>query len=151
MLKEILILGIGGDGVQLIGNFLMNASLNRNYKISFYPIYGSQMRGGESTLVIKLSDEEIVNPVIYRPDIVAIMNDTYKNKYIDSLKTSDVIDMTKSNVIKNKNIILLAKLVKKLGFIDAKDIYYEIDKKFKREEVRKSVKYSFDMELQNES
>lgn len=148
MLKEILILGIGGDGVQLTGNFLMNASLKKDYNVSFYPIYGSQMRGGESTLVIKISDKEIVNPMLSKPDIVAIVNDAHVNKYSKYIKDAELIDFTKTKIIKNKNIILLAKLIKTLQFIDKNDIYEQIEKKFKKEEVRNSIKECFDTEFE---
>lgn len=147
MLKEILIFGVGGDGVQLTGNFLMNACIKKNYNVSFYPIYGSQMRGGESTLVIKISDEEIVNPMLSKPDIVAIVNSTHKNKYIKYIENACIMDVSNENIFKNKNIILLARLVKMLAFIDKNDIYEQIENKFRKEEIRNQIKKCFDMEF----
>ena len=147
MLKEILILGIGGDGVQLTGNFLMNAFINNNYNVSFYPIYGSQMRGGESTLIIKVSDGEIVNPLLSNPDIVAIVNDTHFGKYENYAKHAKIIDISKSKILKNKNIVLLARIVKELKFVKTEDIHNEIIKKFKKEEVRTRITDCFDNEM----
>lgn len=113
MLKEILFLGIGGDGVQLISNLLSNAVNDLNYKVSNFYIYGSQVRGGESTVVIKISDEEIINPIYSSPDFVVVLNDTYIDKYKEDFnKNTKIIKIDDEKVLKNKNILILSKLVK---------------------------------------
>lgn len=136
MLKEVLVLGIGGDGVQLLSNFLSDSLSECGYAVSNFYIYGSQVRGGESTVVVKFSDNEIINPIYSSPDYVVVLNDSYYDKYKEEiLKDTKIIKLTEA--VKNKNIILLSKLVKEISNDNGiennlnEKIFLYIEKKFK--------------------
>ena len=83
MLKEIFIIGIGGQGALTVGEILCYAGNSKGYSVSFYPFYGSQMRGGEAGCVVKLDTEggEIANPTINEPDDFIILSDRFFEKY----------------------------------------------------------------------
>ena len=113
MKREIFILGIGGEGALTIGEILINAGNISDYSISFYPFYGSQMRGGESGCVVKFDTEgEIINnPTITSPDDFLILNDKFFDNYKKFIR--DDANIYKTSLIndKNKNIKLLSKYI----------------------------------------
>ena len=44
--KEIICAGFGGQGVLTAGMLLINAGMEQDKNVLFYPSYGSEMRGG---------------------------------------------------------------------------------------------------------
>ncbi len=83
MLREIFIIGIGGQGALTVGEILLNAANKKNYGASFYPFYGSQMRGGEAGCIVKIDTDgnDILNPTINSPDDFIILSDKFFDKY----------------------------------------------------------------------
>ena len=137
MTREIFILGIGGQGAQTIGDILLIAAKNKGYGASFYPFYGSQMRGGESGCIVKVDTDgnDIINPTINSPDIFLILNDKFFDKY--KIFEHDNSKYYKIESINDKNLNL--KLLKK--YIDDSDIFNDdiiieaLKERFKKEEV----------------
>lgn len=141
MLKEIFIIGIGGEGAQTIGEILSISACTKNFATSFYPFYGSQMRGGESGCIIKIDTEgnDITNPTINMPDDFLILNDTFFDKYKKfASDTSKYYQIDNSN-IKNKNIKLLKKYIDESKLFDEEIIINAIKEKFKKEETYNKV------------
>lgn len=141
MLKEIFIIGIGGEGAQTIGEILSISACIKNFATSFYPFYGSQMRGGESGCIIKIDTEgnDITNPTINIPDDFLILNDTFFDKYKKfASDTSKYYQIDNSN-IKNKNIKLLKKYIDESKLFDEETIINAIKEKFKKEETYNKV------------
>ena len=136
MFKEIFIIGIGGQGAQTIGDILMIASLNKAYSASFYPFYGSQMRGGESGCIVKIDTDgkDILNPTINMPTDFLILNDKFFDKY-------KKFENEKSNIFeesvindKNLNLRLLKKFINSengLKIFTDEEIVDAIREKFK--------------------
>lgn len=111
MFKEIFIIGIGGQGAQTIGDILMIASLNKAYSASFYPFYGSQMRGGESGCIVKIDTDgkDILNPTINMPTDFLILDDKFFDKY--KKFKNEKSNIFEESVINDKNLNL--RLLKK--------------------------------------
>lgn len=147
MKKEIFIIGIGGEGALTIGEILLIAANNKKYAVSFYPFYGSQMRGGESGCIIKIDTEsdEIINPTINRPDIVLVLNDKFLDKYEKFISNDAKIYKSKSVNDKNKNLRLLKSFIDDSKIFDEETIIDSIKVKFKTEE-----KYNQKMKIYNE-
>ena len=80
---EVLITGIGGQGAQTIGKILLEIYFRKQYKVAYYPFYGSQMRGGNSSCVVKFDEREVVNPCISSVDLYSAMDE---NGIIDNIK-----------------------------------------------------------------
>ena len=62
MLNNIICAGVGGQGALTLGMLLAEASAMQGKNVTYVPEYGSQMRGGNASVKIKVSDEPIVNP-----------------------------------------------------------------------------------------
>lgn len=158
-MTQILLTGIGGQGAQTIGKMLIEIYLKKGFNISYYPYYGSQMRGGNSSCVVKFDKNEIVNPCLSTVDIYVAMD---SNEFLDNLKflkensivivNVDNVDETLISEFKSKNhniievnaskraidfgmknaanIVMYKKLIKVLN-IDSNDAIYGIEKYFK--------------------
>ena len=74
MAKEIICAGFGGQGVLTAGMLLINAGMEQEKNVLFYPSYGSEMRGGTANCTVKISDKLIASPVSKCPDILFTMN-----------------------------------------------------------------------------
>ena len=135
---EIFITGIGGEGVLTIGEMLANCFIKNNFKVSLYPFYGSQQRGGEVNCILKIdSNDNIINPTINSPDYFLVVNDKYIEKY-EKFKNGKtvIINVDKKDIHnKMKNMILLRKFIESFAVIDKNDILDELKKKFKKNEV----------------
>ena len=149
MLKEIFIIGIGGQGALTIGEILINAANIKKYCASFYPFYGSQMRGGEAGCVVKVDTDgnEISNPTVNTPDDFIILSDKFFDKYKKfanknseyyQLEQDELMSTKNIDIKKNLNILLLRKYIEKSKIFSNNDIVEAIKLKFKKEEVYNS-------------
>ena len=147
MKREIFIIGIGGEGALTIGEILLITKNKKQYAVSFYPFYGSQMRGGESGCIIKINSEsdEVLNPTINRPDDVLVLNDKFLDKYEKFISDDAKIYKSQSSNDKNKNLRLLKKYIVDSKLFDEETIIDSIKVKFKIEE-----KYNQKIEIYNE-
>ena len=83
MQNETLIAGFGGQGVLFTGKVMAYAAMEENLKVTWFPSYGPEMRGGTANCTVVISDEEIGSPQVLRPRAVIIMNQPSLDKYED--------------------------------------------------------------------
>jgi Pyruvate/2-oxoacid:ferredoxin oxidoreductase gamma subunit len=62
MEREILLTGIGGQGVQLAANVLAHAALAEGRDVQLFGSYGGMMRGGNTDAELVVADEHIEAP-----------------------------------------------------------------------------------------
>ncbi len=158
MLREIFIIGVGGQGALTIGEILLNAANIKNYGASFYPFYGSQMRGGEAGCIVKIDTDgnDILNPTINSPDDFMILSDKFFDKYKKyenenskyyRLDEKEMISFKDVDVKKNLNILLLKKYISENTIFSDDDIKEAIKIKFKKEVIYKSKIDIYDMNV----
>ena len=99
---EILLAGSGGQGIMLMGKLLAQAGLMSRKNVTWMPSYGAEVRGGTAYSMTKISDQEIANPIITRPDILVAMNEPSLVKYEERLKPKGLLVLNKS-LIKSKS------------------------------------------------
>lgn len=75
--EEILIAGLGGQGVMLMGQILAYAAMEEGKNCTWYPSYGPEMRGGFAYCRTIISTREIGSPVGIEPDTVIIMHGNF--------------------------------------------------------------------------
>lgn len=66
---EVLLAGLGGQGVQLAGDILARACTQAGKQVSVLPSYGAEARGTLIRAEVVISEEEIVYPGVLEPDI----------------------------------------------------------------------------------
>lgn len=62
MERELLLTGIGGQGVQLAANVLAHAALAEGRDVQLFGSYGGMMRGGNTDAELVIADERIAAP-----------------------------------------------------------------------------------------
>lgn len=78
MEREILITGIGGQGVQLAAQVLARAATVEGREVMYLGVYGGMMRGGNTDSTVVVADAPIVTPpVVSRAWAAIAMHDDY--------------------------------------------------------------------------
>ena len=95
-MTEIICAGFGGQGVLVAGNLLAFAGMEAGKIITWYPSYGSEMRGGTANCNIKISDEEIASPYVKAPDILICLNEVSIAKFMNCMKPGAVLVVNSS-------------------------------------------------------
>ncbi len=79
MENRIIIAGSGGQGILFLGKLIACSGMVEGKKVTCFPSYGAEMRGGTANCTVIVSDEMIGSPVIRNPDILIAMNEaSYK-------------------------------------------------------------------------
>jgi 2-oxoglutarate ferredoxin oxidoreductase subunit gamma len=86
MYHEIIIGGVGGQGIMVIGNLLAQAAFKENLNVTYIPIYGVEKRGGHADCTVVISSEEIGSPIVGSPQSCIIMSRPSLAKYGPKLK-----------------------------------------------------------------
>lgn len=89
--KSLIIAGFGGQGVLLCGKIAANIFMLNGKKVTWYPCYGSEMRGGAVNCEIVVSDEEVTSVHKNQTDILLTLNDISYNRFLPQVKDGGVI------------------------------------------------------------
>ena len=81
MHQEIIMGGVGGQGIMVIGNLLAQAAFMENLNVTYIPIYGVEKRGGQADCTVVISNEEIGSPIVGYPQSCIIMSKPSLVKY----------------------------------------------------------------------
>src|SRR5699024_6787552 len=123
MAKEMICAGFGGQGVLTAGMILINAGMELDKNVLFYPSYGYEMRGGTANCTVKISDGLIASPISKNPDILLTMNTPAIDKFEDQLKPGGLLLVNSSIVPEDRTYRDDIKVVK----IPATDIAMEVN------------------------
>ncbi|MDR3556539.1 MAG: 2-oxoacid:acceptor oxidoreductase family protein [Syntrophobacteraceae bacterium] len=101
MRKEILITGLGGQGIVLAGQVMgLAACLSDHLEATFTQSYGPEARGGACSAQLIISDKQIHYPYVRNADILVCMSQTGYEKYRQMLKAEGTLiidqDMVRS-------------------------------------------------------
>jgi len=91
MHQEVIIAGMGGQGVMVIGQLLAHAAMHEEKNVVWFPAYGPETRGGTADCTVILSSEEIGSPVSSSPDTLVALNQMLLDKFVHSVKREGVI------------------------------------------------------------
>lgn len=81
MQNETIIAGFGGQGVLFTGKVMAYAAMEEDLKVTWFPSYGPEMRGGTANCTVVISDEEIGSPQVRQPRAIIVMNLPSLDKY----------------------------------------------------------------------
>lgn len=144
-MADIIMSGLGGQGVLTAGKILINVAAAQGKNVSWTSTYGAAMRGGSASCDIVVSDEEIGSPYPSRYDVLFAMSDeAYVNNigkmrdggivivnssivgdhnYPDNVHVYAVNATNEANEAGNSraaNLVMLGALMKATGMIDAR-------------------------------
>jgi len=88
---QVKIAGFGGQGVLSLGIMLTQAAQAADMKVSWYPSYGPEQRGGTSNCSVIVSAKPIGSPVVYHPDLLVAMNRPSFERFKNDVKPGGTI------------------------------------------------------------
>ena len=68
MSEKVILAGLGGQGMMLLGRLIAQALMLEGKNVTFFPSYGTEVRGGTAYYHLTVSEEEIFSPVIEEAD-----------------------------------------------------------------------------------
>jgi 2-oxoglutarate ferredoxin oxidoreductase subunit gamma len=157
MTREIIISGFGGQGVVSSGIILAHGGLIEDKKVTFFPSYGAEMRGGTANCSVVISSDPVASPIVATPDIVIIMNEPSMARFEPAVKKQGLLFYNQT-LIKSKpkrtdidvvpvqanalaeelgqgriaNMIMLGVMVKKTGLLSLETLKKAQRKRFKK-------------------
>jgi len=81
MYESFLIAGFGGQGLMFSGKLLAYAGLREGKKVTYFPSYGAEMRGGTANCTVVISDSPISSPIVSHPLNAIIMSQPSVEKF----------------------------------------------------------------------
>ncbi len=91
MHTEILLAGVGGQGVLLIGPLLAYAGMRAGREVTWMPAYGPEMRGGTCNCTVILSDRPIGSPISKSPHGLIALNLPSLDKFEEAVRPGGVV------------------------------------------------------------
>ncbi|MCX8053511.1 MAG: 2-oxoacid:acceptor oxidoreductase family protein [Armatimonadetes bacterium] len=88
---EVIIAGMGGQGVMVIGQLLAHATVMEGRNVVWFPAYGPETRGGTADCTVIMSSKEIGSPVSSSPDALIALNQLLLDKFAPSVKREGII------------------------------------------------------------
>lgn len=99
-MTEIICAGFGGQGVLTTGLIIAHSAMMLGREVTWYPSYGSEMRGGTANCNVKISDEEIASPYCAdgEVDILFTLNNAAIDKFEHTLRPGGILLVNSSLV-----------------------------------------------------
>jgi 2-oxoglutarate ferredoxin oxidoreductase subunit gamma len=160
---ELIVAGLGGQGVLVIGELLARAGMSAYAHTSFRPSYGVEARGGTSECAVILSDAEILFPVLSRAHAVIVIDGSQlkafeekvrpgglliveKDKATDEAHRDDIeiLEIPGAEIARQigemrvANLVFLGAYLGKTRLLPLETIEEELGKKLKSEDVRRA-------------
>ena len=88
--------GFGGQGVLLMGYVLSYGAMLKGLNVTYFPAYGTEMRGGTANCTVIVSEKKIASPVTSHPDILVAMNYPSLIKFESSIKERGLVFINSS-------------------------------------------------------
>lgn len=120
------LLGVGGQGIKLLGKVLAKILTDNNHYIALTFEYDAFVRKGKSNSYLVFSKERIENPIIDGSDLLYDLKDKKLQNRL----------LKKYNNPKVMNMILLGEILKKLKLKIPKDMKKYLPKKFLKENLQ---------------
>lgn len=98
MEERILIAGAGGQGALTIGKFLATVAMDR-HRVTFFPSYGAEVRGGTAHCHVVISEQEIANPVVDEATLMIVMNQMSYDRFAQAV-CPDGLLITNSSMVR---------------------------------------------------
>ncbi|MBW1818327.1 MAG: 2-oxoacid:acceptor oxidoreductase family protein [Deltaproteobacteria bacterium] len=93
---ELVMAGLGGQGVLLATQILMRAGMGEYPHVSWFPSYATLVRGGDCEGTAILSDEPIHSPLIFSPDSMIIMSMYALETFVDRIAPGSLLILDSS-------------------------------------------------------
>ncbi len=101
MEKSLIIAGFGVQGVMVIGQLLTyTAAETTEKKVTFFPSYGAEQRGGTANCYVVISDKDIGSPKVNRADYLVVLNQPSMDRFASAVKNGSTV-FVNSSIVKS--------------------------------------------------
>jgi len=97
MEERILIAGAGGQGALTIGKFVARVAMEK-HRVTYFPSYGAEVRGGTAHCHVVISDSEIASPVVERATVLVLMNQMSYDRFAERLDAGGLMLLNSSMI-----------------------------------------------------
>ncbi|MBM4048233.1 MAG: 2-oxoacid:ferredoxin oxidoreductase subunit gamma [Planctomycetes bacterium] len=98
MTEKVIMAGFGGQGMMLLGKLVAHAMMTEGKQVTFFPSYGSEVRGGTAHCHVIIAEDEIASPVVEEADTLIVMNQPSYEKFKRVLKPGGLLLVNASMV-----------------------------------------------------
>jgi len=91
MENRIMCAGVGGQGILTLGMVIAQAAASEGKNVTYIPEYGGSMRGGQSTVKIKVSDDTIINPFMESFNLLVALDEGQLRQFIGGIEEDGVL------------------------------------------------------------
>ncbi|HUU43695.1 MAG TPA: 2-oxoacid:acceptor oxidoreductase family protein [Planctomycetota bacterium] len=98
MNERMIFAGFGGQGILTIGKLLAACAMQEDRHVTFFPSYGSEVRGGTAHCHVVIADEPIASPLVEEATTLLIMNEPSLNRYLPQLGSDGLLVMNVSMI-----------------------------------------------------
>jgi 2-oxoglutarate ferredoxin oxidoreductase subunit gamma len=85
VIERTIVAGFGGQGILTLGKLMAEVGLESGLHVTYFPSYGTEVRGGTANCHVVLSDGEIYSPLVDEPTSLVILNQPSYDRFIGSL------------------------------------------------------------------
>ncbi|OYT55118.1 MAG: indolepyruvate oxidoreductase [Candidatus Altiarchaeales archaeon ex4484_2] len=116
MISDILIVGVGGQGIILASDILSNAALRQDLNVKTTETHGMAQRGGSVVTHVRLSNSDIYSPLIPKGnvDVLIAFEPLEALRYLDYVSKETFI-VVNSNPIKMHDYPDMDSILEELG------------------------------------
>lgn len=99
--KNILIVGVGGQGTLLASVLLGNLALNNGYDVKLSEVHGMSQRGGDVVTHVKISDDKVNSPLIEKgeADIIIAFEKLEAYRWLPYLRKGGTVYMNSQQIM----------------------------------------------------
>jgi 2-oxoglutarate ferredoxin oxidoreductase subunit gamma len=112
--------GFGGQGLMTLGKFVAELMMDR-CEVTFFPSYGTEVRGGTAYCHVCLSDRPIASPIVEEATCIVVMNQMSYDRFAPVVRPDGLV-LTNAGMIKATGAHGAARLVE----IDASGLANEM-------------------------
>lgn len=116
-MTEIICSGFGGQGVLIAGMILAYYGMQSGKNTTWYPSYGSEMRGGTANCNVKISEEEIASPYCRQLDVLYTLNDASIDKFENMVRPGGIL-LVNSSLVREDRVFNTDQTVVKVPATD---------------------------------
>ena len=91
MHQEIVMAGMGGQGIMSMGQLLAYAAMSEDRNVVWFPSYGPESRGGTADCTVIISTEPIGSPISSTPDSLIALNQALLDKFAPRVRPGGLV------------------------------------------------------------
>ena len=101
--------GFGGQGLMTLGKFVAELLMHTR-QVTFFPSYGTEVRGGTAYCHVCISDRPIASPIVEEATCLVVMNQMSYDRFAPMVRTDGLV-LTNASMVKPNGSHRTARLV----------------------------------------